>query len=49
MRPEDNQGRSLAVFESEEAALAAAELVRGMAADTVTVDTVDVVEVIAHT
>ena len=49
MRPEDTQGRSLVVFESEEAARAAAETVRENVPDSVTIDTVDVVEVIAHT
>jgi hypothetical protein len=49
LRPEPNQGRSLVVFESEEAARAAAERVRALAPETVTIDSVDVVEVVAHT
>jgi hypothetical protein len=49
LRPEANQGRSLVVFESEEAARAAAENVRANAPEFVTMDTVDVVEVVAHT
>ena len=49
LRPEPNQGRSLVVFESEEAARAAAEQVRAMAPKSVTIDSVDVVEVVAHT
>jgi hypothetical protein len=49
LRPEEGQGRSLVVFESEESAQRAAEGVRAMAPEFVTVDTVDVVEVVAHT
>lgn len=49
LRPEANQGRSLVVFESEDAARAAAENVRANAPEFVTFDTVDVVEVVAHT
>jgi heme-degrading monooxygenase HmoA len=49
MRPEANQGRSLIVFESEEAARAAAENMRGNMPDPVTLDSIDVLEVVAHT
>jgi hypothetical protein len=49
LRPEPNQGRSLVVFESEEAAQAAADQVRAMAPEFVTIDSVEVVEVVAHT
>jgi hypothetical protein len=44
-----DQGRSIIVFESEEAAQAAAENVRGMTFEFVTLDSVDVHEVVAHT
>jgi hypothetical protein len=44
-----DQGRSIIVFESEEAARAAAENVRGMTFEFVTLDSVDVHEVVAHT
>lgn len=49
MRPEANQGRSLIVFESEEAASAAAENIRSNMPEPVTLDSIDVVEVVAHT
>jgi hypothetical protein len=49
MRPEANQGRSLVVFESEEAAEAAAENIRSNMPEFVTLDSIDVVEVVAHT
>ena len=49
MRPEANQGRALVVFESEDAARAAAEMARANVPEFVTVDTVEVLEVIAHT
>ena len=49
MRPEAGQGRSLVVFESEEAARAAAEIAQANVPEFVTVESVDVVEVIAHT
>jgi len=49
MRPEPNQGRALVVFESEEAARAAAENAQANTSEFVTVDSMDVVEVIAHT
>ena len=42
----DNQGRAILVFESEDAARAAAEQVQGRA-DAVTLDSVDVWEVVA--
>ncbi len=50
LRPEHgNQGLSVAVFESEEAARAAAENVRAAAPPaTVTLDSVEVREVVAH-
>jgi hypothetical protein len=38
----------LVVFESDEAARAAAETVRANAVESVSIDTVDAVEVIAH-
>jgi hypothetical protein len=44
----DNQGRSVVVFESEDAANAAAGQVRGQSRDTVTIDNVAVGEVVAH-
>jgi hypothetical protein len=46
---DDNQGRSIVVFESEEAANAAADQVRGMSFEFVTLNSVDVHEVVAHT
>lgn len=51
VRLDGNQGRSIVVFESEEAANAAADQVRAMASESeaVTIDTVDVYEVVAHT
>jgi ribosomal protein L35AE/L33A len=49
VRLDGNQGRSIVVFESEEAARAAADLVRGMTFEFVTLDSVDVHEVVAHT
>jgi hypothetical protein len=49
MRPEANQGRSLVVFESEEAARAAADNIRSNMPEFVTLDSIDVVEVVAHT
>lgn len=41
------KGTSVVVFESEDAANTAAEMVRSMAPDTVTVDSVEVREVVA--
>ena len=51
VRLEGNQGRSLIVFESEEAANAALDQARAMASGTefVTFDSVEVCEVVAHT
>ncbi len=49
LRPEADQGRSLIVFESEEAARAAAENARANSPEFVTFDSIDIVEVIAHT
>jgi len=49
VRIEENQGRSIIVFESEEAANAAADQVRGMSFEFVTLNSVDVHEVVAHT
>ena len=49
MRPEANRGRSLIVFESEDAARAAAEVARANVPEFVTLDSVEVVEVVAHT
>ena len=47
--PDGNQGVSLAVFESEEAARTAAERVRSATPpETVTVESVEVREVVAH-
>lgn len=43
----EDKGLSMVVFESEDAANAAAERVRSMAPDTVTVDDVEVREVVA--
>ena len=40
MRPEANQGRALVVFESEDAARAAAEMARANVPEFVTVDTI---------
>lgn len=44
----ENQGRSVAVFESEEAASAVADQVRGQGRDAVSIDNVAVGEVVAH-
>ena len=44
-----NEGRSIVVFESEEAARAAADQVRARTFEFVTLDSVDVYEVVAHT
>ncbi len=44
----DDSGMSLVVFESEEAAQAAAERVRDAAPDAVSVEDVEVREVVAH-
>jgi hypothetical protein len=49
VRIEEDQGRSIIVFESEEAANAAADQVRGMSFEFVTLNSVDVHEVVAHT
>jgi ribosomal protein L35AE/L33A len=49
VRLDGNQGRSIVVFESEEAAQAAADQVRAMQFEFVTLDSVDVLEVVAHT
>jgi len=49
VRLDGNRGRSMVVFDSEEAARAAAEQVRAMPAEFVTIDSVDVHEVVAHT
>jgi len=46
---DDNQGRSIVVFESEEAANAAADQVRAGSFEFVTLNSVDVHEVVAHT
>ena len=46
---DDNKGRSFVVFESEDAARAAAEQVRAGEFEFVTLDSVDVYEVVAHT
>ena len=43
-----NGGRSFVIFESEDAARAASERIRGMAPSGVTVDEVEVREVVAH-
>jgi len=44
----ENQGRSIAVFESEEAADAMAEQVQGQGRDAVSIDSVSVGPVVAH-
>jgi hypothetical protein len=44
----DNSGLSMVVFESEDAANAASERVRGMVPDVVTLESVEVREVAAH-
>jgi ribosomal protein L35AE/L33A len=49
VRLDGNKGRSLVVFESEEAARAAADQVRSQTFEFVTLDSVDVHEVVAHT
>ena len=49
VRLDENRGRSIVVFESEEAAQAAADQVRAMEFEFVTLDSVDVHEVVAHT
>ena len=49
VRLEGNQGRSIVVFESEDAARAAAEGVPAATAEHVNLDSIDVVEVVAHT
>ncbi len=48
VRLDGNKGRSIVVFESEEAANAGAGQVRAMARAGVTVDSVSVGEVVAH-
>ena len=49
LEPMDGKGRSVAVFESEEAARAMAEQVESNAPSPVTIDKVEVREVIAST
>jgi ribosomal protein L35AE/L33A len=50
VRLDGNQGRSMVMFESEEAAKAAVDRVRAMPeSEFVTIDSVDVHEVVAHT
>lgn len=49
VRLDGDQGRSIVVFESEEDARAAADQVRSMEFEFVTLDSVDVHEVVAHT
>src|SRR5262249_59514204 len=49
VRLDGNQGRSIVVFDSEEAARAVADQVRAMPTEFVTIDSVDVHEVVAHT
>jgi hypothetical protein len=49
MQPEENQGRALIVFESEDAARAAADNARQNVPEFVTFDSIDIVEVVAHT
>jgi hypothetical protein len=49
VRLDGNQGRSIVVFESEDAARAAADQVREQTFEFVTLDSVDVYEVVAHT
>ena len=49
VRLDENQGRSIVVFESEEAANAAADQVRETSFEFVTLNSVDVHEVVAHT
>ena len=49
VRLDGDQGRSIIVFDSEEDAQAAAENVRGMSFEFVTLNSVDVHEVVAHT
>jgi hypothetical protein len=49
VRLDNEHGRSIIVFETEEAANAAAEQVRGRPTEFVTIDSVDVLEVVAHT
>ena len=44
----DNTGLSMLIFESEDAANAAAERIPGMVPDGVTIEDVDVREVVAH-
>jgi hypothetical protein len=44
----DNNGLSMAIFESEEAANGMSERVAGMVPDTVTLEEVEVREVVAH-
>jgi hypothetical protein len=44
----DNQGRSIAVFESEEAANGVAERIGRQSRDAVTIDNVAIGEVVAH-
>lgn len=44
----DNAGLSMIVFESEDAARAASERIPGMVAEGVTLDDVEVREVVAH-
>jgi hypothetical protein len=48
MEAGEGKGHSVAVFESEEAATRAAEQVRPTAAAAVTIESVDVREVVAH-
>lgn len=48
MRPAENRGWSVILFESEEAARAAGEVVESQPPEAVTVDSVQVQEVVAH-
>jgi heme-degrading monooxygenase HmoA len=48
LRPEGNQGLSVVVWESEDAARAAAERARASAPEGVTLDSIEIREVIAH-
>lgn len=47
LRPEDGQGLSVVVFESEDAARQAAERVPNMVPESVTIESVEVREVVA--
>jgi hypothetical protein len=48
VRTPENQGRSVIVFDSEDAARGAADQIQAQQQEAVTVESVDVAEVVAH-